>query len=36
MMAVADLADGRAGVITAVGVYFFFAPIGLTDSYLGV
>ncbi|TGN88334.1 ABC transporter permease [Bradyrhizobium yuanmingense] len=24
------------GVITAVGLYFFFAPIGLTGSYLGL
>src|SRR5258707_9840941 len=24
------------GVITAVGLYFFFAPIGLTVSYLGL
>ena len=23
-------------VITAVGMYFFFAPLGLTDSYLGL
>lgn len=30
------VAGRRARVITAVGLYFFFAPIGLTGSYLGL
>jgi putative spermidine/putrescine transport system permease protein len=30
------VAGRRASVITAVGLYFFFAPIGLTGSYLGL